>query len=101
MFADQLLGLGKALPQCCHSQLIVFDPQNDGIAGSYAERAPERRRDYNPSVLVNRSVTLRVFHDIVYIMTYWLDMSITKKLTSRRDAHRIVGPKALTSIQHL
>jgi hypothetical protein len=41
MFAHQLLGLGKALPQSGHSQLIVLDAQNHGIAGLDTESTPE------------------------------------------------------------
>jgi len=80
MFSDQLLGLGEALPQSGHSQLIFFDAQNHSIAGLDAKGTPERSGDYNPPVLINPSVTLCLFHDILYFMTYLWIMSIEANL---------------------
>src|ERR1700722_19225214 len=69
MFAHQLLGFGQALPQSCHSQLIVFDAENHGIAGLDAKGTTERGWNYNSTVFINPSMTLYLLHDTLHVMT--------------------------------
>src|SRR5260370_42485582 len=84
MFAHQSLSLRQSLPQSCNSQLIVFDAQNDRVAGLYVKHTPKRSRDNNPPVFVNASMTLYRRHDILYIMSFCNFVSSKEWMTFSR-----------------
>src|SRR5712691_11057216 len=81
MLAHQSLSLRQSLLQSCNSQLIVFDAQNDRVAGLYVKSTPKRSGDNNPPVFVNASMTLYRRHDILYVMSFCKSVSSDQRST--------------------
>src|SRR5260370_175105 len=81
MLAHQSLSLRQSLAESCNSEIIVFDAQNDRVAGLYVKSTPKRSRDNNPPVFVNASMALYRRHDILYIMSFSKSVSSEERMT--------------------
>src|SRR5712671_72988 len=63
----QFLGLGQSLPQRGDSQFVVFNPENDRIAGINAESPAKGSGDHHAAVFIDTGVSLFGAHDSVSV----------------------------------